>query len=188
MHIEVVRRKVGHHRDVRRALHVEQLERRKLDDRDITALHLLRVAQQRMTDVAAEVDRLPCRAQHVRDDARRGGLAVAARHADDRAGADLEKDLHFRRHDAAALFRFEQRRHIRPHPRCAEDDVRAQIVQIVLPEAELRAQRLKLRCTLAERLAALFIAGDDLHAAAAQKLDERRVAHADAEHRRCFFL
>ena len=26
VHIEVVRRKVGHHRDVRRALHIQQLE------------------------------------------------------------------------------------------------------------------------------------------------------------------
>ena len=66
------------------------------------------------------------------------------------------------------------------------DNVRAQIVQIVLPEAEPRAQRLELRCALAECLAALFVAGDDLHTVSAQKLDERRVAHADAEHRRCF--
>ena len=102
VHIQMVRRKVGHHRDVRRALHIQQLERRELNDRNIIALHLLRVAQQRVADVAAEVDCLPRCAQHICDDARRGGLAVAARHADDRARADLEKDLHLRRHDAAA--------------------------------------------------------------------------------------
>ena len=98
----VVRRKVRHHRDVRRALHIKELERRELDDREILGPHLLRVAQQRVADVAAEIHGLPRRAQHFGDDARRGGLAVAARHADDRAWADLEKDLHFRRYDAAA--------------------------------------------------------------------------------------
>ena len=94
VHIQMVRRKVRHHRDVRRALHIKQLERRELDDREVFRLHLLRVAQQRMADVAAEIHGLPRRAQHFGDDARRGGLAVAARHTNDRTWADLEKDLH----------------------------------------------------------------------------------------------
>ena len=51
---------------------------------------------------------------------------------------------------------------------------------------QLRAQCFQLRRTLAKRLAVLFVAGDNLHAAAAQKLDERRIAHADAEHCHCF--
>ena len=139
-----------------------------------------------MADVAAKVHGLPCRAQHFGDDARRGGLAIAARHTDDRAGADLEKDLHLRRHDAAARFRLEQRRNVRPHTRRAEDDVRAQIVEVAFAKMELRAQRFQLLRALAQVLAALFVAGDDLHAVSAQKLDERRVAHADAEHCRCF--
>jgi MoxR-like ATPase len=50
----------------------------------------------------------------------------------------------------------------------------------------VRAQRFKLLRALAEVFAALFVAGDDLHTVSAQKLDERRVAHADAEHCRCF--
>ena len=186
VHIQMVRRKVRHHRDVRRALHIKQLERRELDDREVFRLHLLRVAQQRVADVAAEIHGLPRRAQHFGDDARRGGLAVAARHADDRTWADLEKDLHFRRHDAAARFRLEQRRNVRPHARRAENDVRAQIIEVAFAKLQVRAQRFKLLRALAEVFAALFVAGDDLHTVSAQKLDERRVAHADAEHCRCF--
>ena len=79
VHIQMVRRKVRHHRDVRRALHIKQLERRELDDREVFRLHLLRVAQQRVADVAAEIHGFPRRAQHFGDNARRGGLAVAAR-------------------------------------------------------------------------------------------------------------
>ena len=66
------------------------------------------------------------------------------------------------------------------------DNVRAQIVKIRLAQMQLRAQCFQLRRTLAKRLAVLFVAGDDLHAVSTQKLDERRVAHADAEHCRCF--
>ena len=156
VHIQMVRRKVRHHRDVRRALHIKQLERRELDDREVFRLHLLRVAQQRVADVAAEIHGLPRRAQHFGDDARRGGLAVAARHADDRTWADLEKDLHFRRHDAAARFRLEQRRNVRPHARRAENDVRAQIIEVAFAKLQVRAQRFKLLRALAERLRGSF--------------------------------
>ena len=89
------------------------------------------------------------RAQHFGDDARRGGLAVAAHHADDRTWADLEKDLHFRRHDAAARFRLEQRRNVRPHARRAENDVRAQIIEVAFAKLQVRAQRFELLRALA---------------------------------------
>ena len=66
------------------------------------------------------------------------------------------------------------------------DDVRAQIIEVAFAKLQVRAQRFKLLRTLAEVFAALFVAGDNLHTVSAQKLDERRVAHADAEHCRCF--
>ena len=149
VHIQMVRRKVRHHRDVRRALHIKQLERRELYDREVLRLHLLRVAQQRVADVAADVDGLPRRAQQLRDDRGRRGLAVRSGHGDDRTWADLEKDLHFRRHDAAARFRPEQRRNVRPHARRAENDVRAQIIEVAFAKLQVRAQRFKLLRALA---------------------------------------
>ena len=71
-------------------------------------------------------------------------------------------------------------------PGVRKNDVRAQIIEVAFAKLQVRAQRFQLLRALAEVFAALFVAGDDLHTVSAQKLDKRRVAHADAEHCRCF--
>ena len=64
-------------------------------------------------------------------------------------GQTSKKDLHFRRHDAAARFRLEQRRNVRPHARRAENDVRAQIIEVAFAKLQVRAQRFELLRALA---------------------------------------
>lgn len=117
------------------------------------------------------------------NDARGGGLAVAAGHAENGTRTDGEERLHLARDDRAVRLRLQQLRHVGTHPGRAEDNVRVQIAQITLAEVQHRAERLVVRRRAAERRALLPVAGDDLHTVPRQQLHERTVAHAEADDR-----
>ena len=136
------------------------------DDREVFRLHLLRVAAAADGRCCRRDTRVvPRRAQHFGDDARCGGLAVAAGHADDRTWADLEKRPPFRDVTiAAARFRLEQRRNVRPHARaCGRRRPRADRRDNASPKCSCAPSASSCGARSAERLAALFVAGDDLH-------------------------
>ena len=179
VHVQMVRGEVRQHRDLRRVRHIHQLERRKLQHRKIVRRHLLRVRKQRTADVAAP----PLGLEKLGNDARGGGLAVAAGHAENGTRTDGEERLHLARDDRAVRLRLQQLRHVGPHPGRAEDDVRVQIAQITLAEVQHRAERFVVRRRAAERRALLPVAGDDLHTVPRQQLHERTVAHAEADDR-----
>ena len=183
VHVQMVRGEVRQHRDLRRVRHIHQLERGKLQHRKVVRRHLLRVREQRTADVAAEPHAPSLGLEKLGNNARGGGLAVAAGHADDRTRTDGEERLHLARDDRAVRLRLQQLRHVGPHPGRAEDDVRVQIAQITLAEVQHRAERLIVRRRAAERRALLPVAGDDLHTVPRQQLHERTVAHAEADDR-----
>ena len=56
VHVQMIRRKIRHDRDIRRLRHTHELERRELHDGNITRVHFLRQRQKRRSDVAAEPD------------------------------------------------------------------------------------------------------------------------------------
>lgn len=64
-------------------------------------------------------------------------LAVAAGDADRLAGAEVEKELHLARDGDPVAAQPLQHRVVELHPRRAQDDVRVDVFEIVLPEAEL---------------------------------------------------
>ena len=149
VHIQMVRRKVRHHRDVRRALHIKQLERRELYDREVLRLHLLRVAQQRVADVAARYTVFPAARSIsammlvvvVLPSLPVTPMIVHGQTSKKISISDVT--------NAAARFRLEQRRNVRPHARRAENDVRAQIIEVAFAKLQVRAQRFKLLRALA---------------------------------------
>ena len=58
VYVEMVRRKIRHHRNVCRLRHAHELERGKLDNGKIVRLHLLCQRQKRRSDVSAEPGRV----------------------------------------------------------------------------------------------------------------------------------
>lgn len=112
VHVQMVRGEVRQHRDLRRVRHIHQLERRKLQHRKIVRRHLLRVREQRTADVAAEPHAPSLGLEKLGNDARGGGLAVAAGHAENGTRTDGEERLHLARDGRAVRLRLQQLRHV----------------------------------------------------------------------------
>ena len=81
--VKMVRGDVCDDGNVRAAAHAVQLEAAQLQHGEIIRMNVRRFAQERMADIAAEMDALSLLFQQLRDDGRRRGLAVAAGHGDD---------------------------------------------------------------------------------------------------------
>ena len=96
MDVQMIGREVGHHGDVGALGHGHELEGAQLQHRHVPRGDGARLRQQRMADVAPQVHRPPRPLQKLGDDGGGGGLAVAARDSDHRAGTHLEKRLHLR--------------------------------------------------------------------------------------------
>ena len=94
--VQMVGCQIGHHGDMGAAIHGHQLEAGQLQHRPVLRLHIIRLTQQGLTDVAAHVDGSARRLQQLCDDGGGGGLAVAAGDGDHVAGADLKEHLHLR--------------------------------------------------------------------------------------------
>ena len=135
-----------------------------------------------MADVAADVDGLPRRAQQLRDDRGRRGLAVRSGHGDDRAGADMEKLLHLRGQNAPARHSLAQLRHVRPQAGGTEDNVLRQVLEIPVPELQRGARALQLTGQLTQIRAAAPVAGGNRDPLPAKQLHQRGIAHTDSDH------
>ena len=181
VHIQVVGRKVGDHGDVGALGHGHELEAGKLQHSVMVGLHRIRLAQQRVADVAAQPDGFAGGTQQLRDDGGGGGLAVRSGNGDDGTGTDSEEDLHL----AGQLRPFGHRRrdlrHIGPQAGCAEDHVRVQAVQVVPAKVQSAATALQIIGLCAHLFPGALVAGGDGHALRQQPVDERRVADTDAD-------
>ncbi len=184
VHIQVIGGQIGEDSDMRTLLpHGQQLEGAELQHRDVLVAHLPRLRQQRMADIAAQVDGPPRPAQKLGDDGSGRGLAVAAGDADNGTRADPEEHLHLRGDLAAVSGSLQQLRHVGPHTGSAEDDILPQALQVVRSQVQADAHGLQVVAVLPQVLPALFVAGRDGHAGSGQRLDQRPVGHADADDR-----
>ena len=86
--IQMVWRDVGHDGDIRRADHAVQLEGAELQHGDVVGPDVRGLAQQRVSDVPAEMHPVSRRLQQLGEDGRGRGLAVAAGDGDHPAGAE----------------------------------------------------------------------------------------------------
>ena len=181
--VQMVGSQIGHHGDMGAAIHGHQLEAGQLQHRPVLRLHIIRLTQQGLTDVAAHVDGSARRLQQLCDDGGGGGLAVAAGDGDHVAGADLKEHLHLAGEGAALPLRRQQLRHVRPQTRCAEDNVLRQAVQIPLPQMERGSGGLQLIGQRTQLLPAASVAGGDGDTLGQQAAQQRRIADADADDR-----
>ena len=177
--VQMVGRQVGDRRHMGRMLHAHQLEGGQLDDGQILGLHLAHAGQQRRADVAAQMHGIARVLEDLADERGRGGLAVRAGDADDRAGADREKQLHLAGDLRAVLLRLFQK--ARMHAGRAEDHVLVERIQIMLTQHEVDAQRCQRGIAVAQFGGILFVMYGDPDAGRAQHADERHIAHPCAD-------
>ena len=183
VHIQMVGRQIGDDRNVRTLRHGHQLEAGQLQHRKIRAQHSVRLAQQRVADIAAHPHTLSGLFQQLGNDGGGRRLSVRAGDSDDRTRADPEENLHFTGQNGAFLNTGRYLRHIRAQPRCAEDHVRLQILQIIRTQVQLAAKTLQVFGLLPHLLAGTLIAGGNAQPFRRKQLQQRRVADADADDR-----
>ena len=127
------------------------------------------------------MDGAPGGLQELCDDRGGRGLAVGPGDGDHLAGADLKKDLHLAGEGAAPRHRRRQLRHVGPQAGGAEDHVRRQVLQVVLPQLQAAAVLLQLVPQGPQVLPGFFVAGGDANAPLQQQPDQGPVADADAD-------
>ena len=181
VYIQMVGRKVGDHGDVGALGHGHELEAGQLQHGAVVGAHIVRLAQQRVADVAAQPNGLAGGTQQLGDDGGGGSLAVRAGDGDDGTGADAEKDLHLAGQFRAAGHRRCELRHIGPQAGGAEDHIRVQAVQVALAQVQSAAPALQVIGLRAHLLTGALVTGGDGHALRQQTVDERCVADADAD-------
>ena len=179
--VQVVGGQVGDDGDVGAAGHGHQLKAGQLQHRNIVRLHAPGLRQQRMADIAPQMDGLPRPSQELRDDGGGRRLAVAAGDGDLRAGTDLKKYLHLAGQSAAPLHGGGKLGQVGPHTGSAENDVLGQVVQVALPQPQAAAIGLQLLRHDAEGLPVLLIAGGDGDSPVQQQLEQGLIADADAD-------
>ena len=182
VNVQMVGCDVGDHSDLRAGGHTHKLERGQFQHRHIFRLHVKRLCQQRMADIAAQMDGIARLFHQLGDDGRGRSLAVAAGHCDLLAGADIKKHFHLAGHFRPPSNRRFKGRHIRTDTRRAEDQVGVDAVHVALAQMQFDPQRFQLFSGLTQSLPGIFVTGGDGNAVGAQHLNERNIAHADAEY------
>ena len=164
--IQMVGRNVGHHRDIRAAAHAVKLEGAELQHGDIVRADIRDLAQQGVSDIAAEVHPKARSLQELRQNCGGRGLPVAAGDGDHPAGAEGEKDLHLGREDApACLCRLKML--LKGHePRRAEQHILVKALQIIRAQLQLCPELFQLRRLFPHLLACAQIAGGHIAAMA----------------------
>ena len=175
---------VGDHGDVRAGVHGHQLEGGQLQHRQVVRLDGLDVRQEGTADVAAQMDVIACRFQELGDDGGGGGLAIGAGHGDGLAGADVEEHFHLRGDDCSVGLGLRKGGDVRPDAGGTEDDILSQVVQVACPHVQGGAQRLQLQeqGLIVVGFSFAFIARCDSDSFFQKQLDQRDIAHADADH------
>ena len=168
MDIQVVGGQVGHNGDMGAPVHGQQLEGAQLHHRPVRGADAVRLAEEWVTDVAPQVDRMPRRLQEAGDDGGGSGLSIAASDAQDGTGADLEENLHLRGEDAAPGPGLLQEAGMQAGG--AEDHVVVQSLQVVRTQAQLAARGLQLIPQRAQGLPVLFIASGHVDPRVQQEL------------------
>ena len=178
----MVRRKVRHDGDMAAVAKVHKLERAQLQHDEVVRRHVLRLVEQRRTDIAAGPDAMACMLQDFGDKRARRRLAVRAGHADDPAGADLEKGLHFRGKLRPCGTQRLQLRLSRVQTGRSEGHIAGDARQIIIAEVQLRAEALQLEHLRVELLPRRAVAARDVNAKPQQQAHERPVAYTEAKH------
>ena len=166
MLIQVVRGEIGHHRDIRAAVHTVKLKGTELQHGNIVRPDIRRLAQERMADVAAKVHPPPRSLEKLRNNCRGCGLPVASGDGDDLAGAEGEKHLHLRCEDAAALLCRLQVFFKGHEAWRAKQNILVKSLQIIRPKLEFRAKLFQAFGLLAHLLTRAHIAGRHVTAVA----------------------
>ena len=181
--IQMIGREVGNHRHIRAAVHAVQLEGAELQNRCVLWQNLRDLAQERMADVPAQMDAIPCRLQQLCDDGGGGGLPVAAGNGNHLAGTELEKHLHLGGDQTAPLLCRLQMRIKGHQSRRAEQDILVQMLQIIRSQLQLGAHGLQALGLAFHLAAGAHVAGRHITAAGEQQLEQREIADADADDR-----
>ena len=165
-----------------------QLERAELQDREVLGANFRQAVKKRCADVAAEMHLVSRRLEQLCRDGRGRGLAVAARDCDNAAGTQRAKRLHLTRKHSAALRRLSELRHGGQHARRTENDVKVQMLQIILAGPKLSSAREQFLPCFAHCLGSALVADRNITASVQQDAHERTVAHAIADDADLFSL
>ena len=174
---------IRYHGDMGTAGHGHQLEAGQLQHRVVRLQHTVRLAQQRMPDVAAHPHALTGTFQQLGDDGGGGRLAVGAGHGDDGARADPEENLHLAGQVRPARHARGDLRYVRAQTGGAEDHVRIQPLEVVLTQVQRTAPAFQLLRLLPHLLPRALVAGGDADPLRQQHIQQRRVADADTDDR-----
>ena len=177
--VKMIGREVGDGRDMRRVLHAHQLERRELNNGKVVLCHRVHAREQRRADIAAKMHGIARVLQDLADQCGRGGLAVRAGDADDRARAHREEKLHLAGDLRAVRARFLEE--ARMDTRSAEDNVLVEGIQIVRAQNEVYAEGSESGIAVAELGGFFFVMHGNAHACGTEHTDERHIAHARAD-------
>ena len=164
------------------------MKRGQLEHGDVILGHLSGLREQRLSDVSAQMDPVTRVFQHLGNQRGGGGFPVAAGNRDDLAGADLEKDLHFRGEHTPLFPGGQERRNIGPDSRRAEDHILIQALQVVLTQLKGRAHGLQLLRQTGKIFPGTLVTGGDGNSSLQQGLNEWGVGHPDADDGNTFSL
>ena len=170
------------------ALHVHELEGAELHHGEVPRLHLPHQRQQGRSDVTPQPDGFARRLQHLGDQRGSGGLSVGAGNRQQRAGANLEENLHFAGDFRPPLSKRFNGRIRRVHTGGAEYNIRFHAVQIRLPHMELTARFFQCQHLIIQLLPGGFVTANYVTAKFQQELDEGAVADTQPQHRDFFIL
>ena len=164
-------------------MHGHELEGGQFKHSNVRLLHLSCLRQQRVADVAAEMDGVTLGLQQLCDDGGGRRLSVGTGDGDLFAGADIKEDLHLGGDDAPPLFRRFKGGDVRTDAGRAEDKVVVKAVQIMLSHLQLHAPLLQFgeQRLVLEFLSRRPVAGGNCHTVVGEQADEGRIGNADAD-------
>ena len=162
--IQMVGGDVGDHRDVRAAAQGNELEAGKLHHRVVLRTHRFNLREEGLADVPPQVDPLPLGPEHLRNKGGGGGLAVAPRHPDNGAGAEVEEHLQVAGDDLPRLPGGGKLRQVEGDAGGPEDDVLLQGPQIIIPQGKGDPGLLHLLADFPQLLPVLAVVDGDMDA------------------------
>ena len=126
--VKVIRRKVCDNGDIRALAHRDKLEARKLDNSEVILIHALNLRQERLADIAAEVDGLSLRLQQLGNNCRCRRFSVGTGHGDHLTRAQVKENLHRGSQHLAVFSELDKLGLIGLGPGAAENNIRVDIL------------------------------------------------------------
>ena len=186
MDIQVVGRKVRHHRHIGAATHIHQLEGAELHHCEIILFHPVANRKQRRTDIAAQPYLLAGSLQQFGNEGGGGSLTVRAGDRDGAAGAKLKENLHLAGDLRAFFPKGHQSRVLRVHTGGAENNICGQTVQVAIAYPQAAAQLLQLQHLSIQLFSGSAVTAGDGTTVAQQQPHQRAVADTQSQNRNIF--